>query len=235
MMVSLPSLVFLLSISCLFSPSTTLPVRFSSHASPSPSPSLVMPRPQPVRTLSAFVVPKGYRVSVSHLLFYISTFIIATQLWSIWRQTGGNGFVQHVPTGDWAFDADVHANVHTLSHEQCDTAFPKLYHSLDRSVTRRAGRKVHIQDIEIAEGRCMLRVMIYQGEVCTWTRSYFGSRGLMEAAIRCQFWTTRKMLRNEWQRARAHPRNARPDGPRPRSHAQLRPHRTEYRVFVLAR
>lgn len=124
----------------------------------------VMPRPQPVRTLSAFVIPKGYRLSVSHLLFYISTFIIATQLWTIWRQSTPT-YIPYLPS-NWVFDADMHANVHTLSHEQCDSAFPKLYHGLDKAVSRRAGRKVHIQDIEIAEGRCMLRVMIYQGEVC---------------------------------------------------------------------
>jgi protein glucosyltransferase len=110
------------------------------------------------------MIYKRYRVSFSHLIFYISTFVIATQLWSIWRQSA-NSYNLDLP-GTWDFDADVHANVHTLSHEQCDSAFPKLYHSLDNAVNQRQGRKVHIQDIEIAEGRCMLRVMIYQGEVC---------------------------------------------------------------------
>jgi hypothetical protein len=106
---------------------------------------------------------KGYKLSLSHLFFYISIFIIATQLWSIWRQSTGS-YASYLPS-EWHFDADVHANVHTFSHEQCDLAFPKLYHSLDKAVSRRQGRKVHIQDIEIAEGRCMLRVMIYQGEL----------------------------------------------------------------------
>jgi protein glucosyltransferase len=111
------------------------------------------------------MIPKGYRLSLSHLFFYISSFIIATQLWSIWRQSSGT-YTSFAPS-DWAFETDVHANVHTLGHEQCDSAFPELYYSLDKAVSRRGGRKVHIQDIEIAEGRCMLRVMIYQGEVCS--------------------------------------------------------------------
>jgi hypothetical protein len=149
-------------------------------------PSLVMPRPQIARTVSAFYVPKGYRISVSHLLFYISAFIIVTQLWSIWRQTGGNSYAVQGPM-NWVFDADVHANVHTLSHEQCDAAFPKLYHSLEKSVSRRAGRKVHIQDIEIAEGRCMMRVMIYQGEVRT--RVYDCSAGRVLTEDSCS-WST---------------------------------------------
>ncbi|KAI5368620.1 hypothetical protein J4E82_010585 [Alternaria postmessia] len=36
---------------------------------------------------------------------------------------------------------------------------------LDQAVSFRQGRKVHVQDIEIEAGRCMLRVMIYQGEL----------------------------------------------------------------------
>lgn len=112
------------------------------------------------------MINKGYRLSFSHLLFYISTFIITTQLWSIWRQSKGGNFTPNLHhLKGWDFDADVHANVHTLSHDQCDIAFPKLYHSLDEAVSRRQGRKVHIQDIEISQGRCMLRVMVYQGEV----------------------------------------------------------------------
>lgn len=110
------------------------------------------------------MINKGYRVSFSHLFFYITSFIIATQLWSIWRQSAGS-YSSYLPS-DWTFETDAHANVHTLSHEQCDIAFPELYEGLDKAVARRGGRKVHIQDIEIAQGRCMLRVMIYQGEVC---------------------------------------------------------------------
>jgi hypothetical protein len=119
-----------------------------------------------VHTRYAIMIQKGYRLSLSHLFFYITSFIIATQLWSIWRQSS-TGYSSYLPSaGDWHFETDVHANVHTLSHEQCDSAFPELYDGLDKAVARRAGRKVHIQDIEIRQGRCMMRVMIYQGEVC---------------------------------------------------------------------
>ncbi|KAF1839580.1 hypothetical protein BDW02DRAFT_972 [Decorospora gaudefroyi] len=109
------------------------------------------------------MIPKAYRLSFLHLVFYISTFVIASQLYSIWRQSNRSYFAYEA--SNWTFDPDVHGNVHTLSHEQCDSAFPKLYHSLDQSVSLRQGRKVHIQDIEIEEGRCMLRVMIHQGEL----------------------------------------------------------------------
>lgn len=112
------------------------------------------------------MINKGYRVSFAHLAFYISTFVITTQLWSLWRQSNGTYLPQPFHRiREWDFDADVHANVHTLSHDQCDVAFPQLYQPLDEAVNRRQGRKVHIQDIAISKGRCMLRVMIYQGEV----------------------------------------------------------------------
>jgi EGF-domain serine glucosyl/xylosyltransferase len=110
------------------------------------------------------MMPKGYRLSFAHLAFYITSFIIATQLWTIWRQTGNSYFSSYV-SSDWHFNADEHANIHTLSQDQCNVAFPKAYYSLDKSVSRRQGRKVHVQDIEIAKGRCMFRVMVYEGEV----------------------------------------------------------------------
>jgi protein glucosyltransferase len=111
------------------------------------------------------MIPKGYRLSIYHIVFYVSTFVIATQLWSVWRQSSGSIYSRSQAVRTWDFNADVHANVHTLSHEQCDMSFPKLYHSLDKSVKLRQGRKVDLRDIEIRKGRCMLRVMVYQGEV----------------------------------------------------------------------
>ncbi|KAF2795979.1 hypothetical protein K505DRAFT_272342 [Melanomma pulvis-pyrius CBS 109.77] len=107
---------------------------------------------------------KGYRLSFMHFVLYISTFIIGVQLWSVWKQSSRGGFPSYSHRG-WEFDADVQSNVHTFNNEQCDVAFPQLYHSLDKAVKRRNGRKVHVQDIEINKGRCMLRVMIYQGEL----------------------------------------------------------------------
>jgi protein glucosyltransferase len=114
---------------------------------------------------NAIMIPKGYRLSIYHIVFYVSTFVIATQLWSVWRQSSGNIYSRSQAVRTWDFNADVHANVHTLSHEQCDMSFPKLYHSLDESVKLRQGRKVDLRDIAIRKGRCMLRVMVYQGEV----------------------------------------------------------------------
>jgi hypothetical protein len=212
----------------------------------------------PLFTRHAIMIPKG-RISFTHLAFYISTFIIATQLWSIWRQSASSYNTYSGPTpGKWEFDADYHANTHTLDHEQCDLAFPKLYHSLDQAVSQRRGRKVHINDIAIVEGRCMMRVMVYDGEVCMPTRFPIFYRIIYvllfcmrletvtmfpilnftdneTAAICRQCRQAREMLRNEWQRTRAHPRNACPDRPRLNDHVHERPCDPEHRVLILTR
>jgi hypothetical protein len=108
------------------------------------------------------MIIKGYRVTLTSLLFYISTFIILAQLWVAWKQSSSS-YLSYIPSS-WRFNPDLHANVHTLSHEQCDISFPKLYHSLHASVKKRK-RKISLKDIEIKEGRCMVRVLIHGGEV----------------------------------------------------------------------
>jgi hypothetical protein len=108
------------------------------------------------------MIIKGYRVTLTSLLFYISTFIILAQLWVAWKQSSSS-YLSYIPSS-WRFNPDLHANVHTLSHEQCDISFPKLYHSLHASVKKRK-RKISLKDIEIKEGRCMVRVLIHGGEL----------------------------------------------------------------------
>ena len=126
------------------------------------------PKPLTSRLISfsnAIMKFKSYRFSLTHLIFYVSSSILSFHLWSVWKPSSLHSYLSYSQK-HWEFDADLHSNVHTLSNEQCNIAFPKLYNSLDQAVHRRSGRKVHIKDIEINEGRCMLRVMIHQGEVC---------------------------------------------------------------------
>jgi hypothetical protein len=105
----------------------------------------------------------GHRFSFTHLIFYISTFIIVSQLWSVWQQSA-HPYLAYIPSS-WRFDADLHANVHTFTNEQCDIAFPKLYRSLEQNIVARKGKKVGIEEIEISKKRCMLRLLVYGGEV----------------------------------------------------------------------
>jgi hypothetical protein len=150
-------------------------------------------------TRYAIMMPKGFRLSSTHLVFYVSAFIIATQLWSLWRQSGKSGWVVPHEPPNFIFDADKHANVHTFSHEQCDSSFPKLYHSLEQSVARRQGKKVQVQDIAIAKGRCMLRLLIHGGEVCQ-GQDQRSLSALTVQAIRCRLRQARRVLRNQRKR-----------------------------------
>ncbi|KAF2011627.1 hypothetical protein BU24DRAFT_353936 [Aaosphaeria arxii CBS 175.79] len=107
---------------------------------------------------------KGMRISVCQLIFYIASFIIGLQLWALWKQSSHPHFPHHGPDS-WQFNADKDANVHSFSNEQCDIAFPKLYYSLEQAAKRRNGKKIQRHEIEIEEGRCMLRLMIFEGEL----------------------------------------------------------------------
>jgi hypothetical protein len=185
------------------------------------------------------VMFKGYRLSVTHIIFYISASIIGLQLWSVWKQSSHSDLYARRAS---AFNADLQSNVHTFSNEQCDAAFPQLYHSLDKALERRGARKVHVEDIGINQGRCMLRVMIYDGEVCTiLTCAILGmtsqttptSANKLEALCR-KLGPARSLLRHQRQRTRTHPRHSRPDRPRPHHLAQLRPRHPKHRVLTLS-
>ncbi|KAF2757405.1 hypothetical protein EJ05DRAFT_388799 [Pseudovirgaria hyperparasitica] len=67
------------------------------------------------------------------------------------------------PTLD--FDSKIHANDHSFSSEQCDAAFPELYDPITAAVRRRNGSRIRLEDIAINEGRCMLRILVYDNEV----------------------------------------------------------------------
>lgn len=67
----------------------------------------------------------------------------------------------------WNFNFSRDAISHSLSQSQCDVAFPRLFDNIDNAVgTRlRSGELVSLTDLNIPAGRCMLRVLIYEGEV----------------------------------------------------------------------
>ncbi|KAF2198908.1 hypothetical protein GQ43DRAFT_138441 [Delitschia confertaspora ATCC 74209] len=99
--------------------------------------------------------------SIPQFLHWISIFIVLSQFWSfVFRPRP-----PPPPHGRWTFDPDHHANVHTLSQEQCDIAFPELYHSPKESVKLRGNRRIMPRELEIAPGRCMMRLLIYDREL----------------------------------------------------------------------
>lgn len=70
----------------------------------------------------------------------------------------------------WEFNFDRDANSHSLSKANCDASFPGLFGPIDNVVSSRTQNRdwVRLKDLDIPPGRCMLRVLIYEGEVTCW-------------------------------------------------------------------
>jgi hypothetical protein len=100
------------------------------------------------------------RHSFLRVLLLISGFFFLSQFWHFISSP-------RIPNGPeiWTFDPDRHANLHTLNQEQCDSAFPELYHSLTKAVKLRGKRPIMPRDLEIRPARCMMRLLIYDREV----------------------------------------------------------------------
>jgi hypothetical protein len=76
--------------------------------------------------------------------------------------------VTHQSLGNaYQFNFSRDANSHSLTTSQCDVAFPRLFDRVDEAVSLRRRHEdwVMPEDLNIPVGRCMLRAMIYQGEV----------------------------------------------------------------------
>jgi hypothetical protein len=67
----------------------------------------------------------------------------------------------------YQFNFSRDANSHSLTTSQCDIAFPRLFDRVDEAVSLRRRHEDWVMpgDLNIPVGRCMLRAMIYQGEV----------------------------------------------------------------------
>lgn len=101
--------------------------------------------------------------SIAAALAVLLSIILLLNLRSL-RSTG------HVPDTSWRFEFSRDANSHSLSETQCNAAFPRLFENIDDAVSARTRNKdwVKPEELEIPAGRCMLRVLIYEGEVRYW-------------------------------------------------------------------
>jgi len=51
-----------------------------------------------------------------------------------------------------------------LSSQQCDAAFPGFYEDIESAVASRIGDPVRLEELEIKDDQCMVRVLIYDSE-----------------------------------------------------------------------
>ncbi|KAF2151399.1 hypothetical protein K461DRAFT_227795 [Myriangium duriaei CBS 260.36] len=67
--------------------------------------------------------------------------------------------------GSFVYDYEKHARHHALSDEQCDAAFPHLFDVLDETAALRKHMPIRPQEIQVDEGQCLVRVLIYEAEL----------------------------------------------------------------------
>ncbi|KAH8883764.1 hypothetical protein GQ53DRAFT_798175 [Thozetella sp. PMI_491] len=66
---------------------------------------------------------------------------------------------------NWVFDPAAAANTHAFSYEKCNLAFPKLFQRIDESVSARGRNAIQLSDLAMVPGRCLVKIMIYDGEL----------------------------------------------------------------------
>lgn len=69
------------------------------------------------------------------------------------------------PPSSWTFNSSIHSRIHTLNKEQCQSSFGDLLESVSAAAKRRGSHPIQLNDLDIEQGRCMLRALLFEGEV----------------------------------------------------------------------
>jgi hypothetical protein len=70
------------------------------------------------------------------------------------------------PVSEWSFNTTRDERVFGLSSEQCDTAFPRLFHEIARATQYRRKKKVTPEDLDISWAEhALVRAMIVDQQV----------------------------------------------------------------------
>jgi protein glucosyltransferase len=67
--------------------------------------------------------------------------------------------------GSWKFEYPRDALNYGLSSQQCNAAFPGFYGDIESAVASRRGNPVRLEELEIKDDQCLVRVLIYDSEV----------------------------------------------------------------------
>lgn len=70
------------------------------------------------------------------------------------------------PASDWRFVVERDGDNYGLTDEQCETAFPKLYSEIEKSVARRASNPITFEELDSRKmGANTVRGLVYNGDV----------------------------------------------------------------------
>jgi hypothetical protein len=65
----------------------------------------------------------------------------------------------------WRYEFPRDASNYGLSSQQCDAAFPGFYGDIESAVASRKGDPIRLEELEIKDDQCLVRVLIYDSEV----------------------------------------------------------------------
>lgn len=71
----------------------------------------------------------------------------------------------HRTFAKWRYNFHRDANSYGLSKQQCESAFPDLYQEIETAIHMLKGKRIKLNELDIAQGSCMVRAMIYESEV----------------------------------------------------------------------
>lgn len=69
----------------------------------------------------------------------------------------------------WTYQFSRDANNNGLSQSQCRIAFPDFYKDIESAVASRRGNPVRLDELEIKDDLCLVRVLIFNAEVCLYS------------------------------------------------------------------
>lgn len=67
--------------------------------------------------------------------------------------------------GGWRYEYPRDAMNYGLSSRQCNAAFPDFYGDIESAVASRRDNPIRLEELEIKDDQCMVRVLIYDSEV----------------------------------------------------------------------
>lgn len=119
-----------------------------------------------------FIIPLALLAVITPFLFF------SLSPSSLGPSRSGTGLHPHYPPPHAPFDASepwrfvpARDARGALTHAQCDSAFPRLFEPLEAIVKARKGQLIKQKDVEIPQGACMLRVLIFDNEVSSVPRT----------------------------------------------------------------
>jgi hypothetical protein len=117
----------------------------------------------PERAMGYTQGPLTWRMALALSLSILSIYWFMAK-----SQTAKSSFTTTLsPPSAWKYEFPRDANNYGLSSDQCDAAFPGFYGDIESAVASRKRDPVRLEELEIKDNQCLVRVLIYNSEVRT--------------------------------------------------------------------